>query len=632
MSHIDVEFQDEDVSEQASPNMQQPSDSISASSIRRVSVDAWSSAVNLSKISPSANTYGYGNVTCNRGYCRSCASTGNLSGIDDFLASQSDKVSKRYRSLTFRGKFRKRTVYMNSIPEALEHACVAERGLASLNPERFEFNMCWKYWDYDILHVFSVPHLAILKVPLGRAVDSFRLGLALRSMRSLRSLTVTDMPDDEDFLDYFPFLGLGILSRIASLRKLDLSVSNYNRPDQYCETWERVCIEDEEFVKPNGYERFFGALFPRSADEVQAEVREDYEYLRGGIDHELKPSGSTLGPLRLESLRLKRIDVPEWAFKEVFDGIALKELRIPYSDIHPEVWSHITSERLIVLEDVNYELLPGSCFVFFQRLTSIQSLTFTRPPEEYRRGGLVIIEDEEAPWLYMEFLRSPSPLSQGTEWGRKSIYSGRGPKFPTLEALLDLFGKTRLKELLLPADMYDVTADLVSRISLQLPFLQNLTWGFDYDDLVSPSLALFNSPTNADQQEIRKAFKQCFLPNVPNLRKITFLSLWLPNGWKGIDGDNLAFDAPSFHRYIASLGAGVPRTIRYIRYRYLTPKYKFGERQRTAVYYHRQEPCNGSWWNRLGEDESEKMFNEDLTPQIDDESARIAEKTLEWWW
>ena len=114
-------------------------------------------------------------------------------------------------------------------------------------------------------------------------------------------------------------------------------------------------------------------------------------------------------------------------------------------------------------------------------------------------------------------------------------------------------------------------------------------------------------------QEIRRAFETCFLPNVPHLRRITFLSLRLPKGWNGFTDENYAFNAPVFQWYIESLGAGVPTTIRYVRYRFLVNE---GECPKTTVYYHRLEPKRSSWWMLLSGRDGEEMFEKEMTPQV----------------
>lgn len=109
-----------------------------------------------------------------------------------------------------------------------------------------------------------------------------------------------------------------------------------------------------------------------------------------------------------------------------------------------------------------------------------------------------------------------------------------------------------------------------------------------------------------------------FLPNIPNLHKMTFLSLHLPTGWSGIDSNTMVFDAPLFHRFIASLAGRVPTTLRYLRYRHLVPKDIYGEPRKTTIYYHRQVAERENWWICLHEDVAEEMFEEDRTPHIMD--------------
>ena len=427
-----------------------------------------------------------GSMTCSNPSCRACILAEDFCDLDFFLSTHSNQLSKSFRSLVLRGTLEKRAIPANFVPGALEHEFFGAKSLEMLRLQRFAFNIHWIYWDIEILKKLSLHHLTSLKVPLGLASDSLDLGNALISMNSLRSLTITDMPDSHRFLRFFPILGLGILSRTGSLRELDLSITNSNRPDQYCTTWERIGIEEEPFEAPKSLDQFFKAFFPKSDDDVHEEIQQEYLSQKTLIINILKKTRHTLGPLKLEKLRLKRIDVPKHAFTRTFDGSTLTQLRIPYCDVHPAVWSNLSPSRVTVVEDVNYELLPGNLLTCLESQPSLHSLCFRRPADQYKRRGCTSYHGHEAPPESFNPWRQASPLGRGTSWGEQCCYSRQEKqKFPSLGTLLKTLSKTRIETLLLPADMYDVTPQIVRTIGIQLPLLKDLTWGFDYKDMVS---------------------------------------------------------------------------------------------------------------------------------------------------
>ena len=358
-----------------------------------------------------------------------------------------------------------------------------------MRPHRFEFNMDWRYWDISILKQLSFSHLRSLKVPLVLPFDCLELGISLASMHSLRSLTIADIPDDHEFIELLPFLGLGILSRGASLRELDLSVTNYNRPDQYCKTWERVSIEDEPFIKPRTYDHFFKALFPRNWSDMPESIQEHYKVQRSWMRNILKPKETVLGGLKFHKLRLKRMDLPNYTFTKIIDSSELTELRLPYCDVHPEVWASINSNDLEALEDIDYELLPRKFQDFLPRQPWLRSLSFRRPPDQYKSLGWLRLDGEESATQCFRSWRKPSPLGQGTEWGQQSCYfSQASTKYPTLDALLTTLSEATVENLVLPVDMFDISREVVLSMGVRLPYLEELTWGFDYNDEVIPAM------------------------------------------------------------------------------------------------------------------------------------------------
>ncbi|KAL2056494.1 hypothetical protein ABVK25_003518 [Lepraria finkii] len=148
--------------------------------------------------------------------------------------------------------------------------------------------------------------------------------------------------------------------------------------------------------------------------------------------------------------------------------------------------------------------------------------------------------------MLMEVINEPSSLGPGTASGRNCTDGDKfapkdTPKHPTIQALPSLLVGKGLKYLILPADMFDITPDVIQCISTELKSLESLTRGFDYSD-----------------PWMLTVFKHDFLPNMANTRRMTFLSLNRPIN---ADGTNLSeFDALGFHRWLDFLSEYVPST------------------------------------------------------------------------
>ena len=460
------------------------------SNIARIQRDGWDTTVDPKHLqryqSPLNNR-----AACSIERCRECTLARTLGLANALLASQMHKVSPIYRSLTFRGSFGESSRTPNAEYGIPRHHIIDAYGLAAFAPQCFEFNMPWKLWDIAILHELSMSTLVKFKVPIGIPSDCFELGCALKQMSSIRSLTVTDIPDNPLFLEYLPFLGLGILSRGASLRELDIRITNFNRPNPYDDTWERVTEDDEAFVKPESNDWFFGWLFPQSPEDLVEEYRREYLNFRDSISREQGSPINDSCPLKLEKLRLKHVDLPLYAFEEVIDGTFLKELSLPFCDVDQGIWQKIGATNLLRIADLNYDLLSEGLISFLSAQISLESLAFARPADECTASGFVQHPGDEAPTLLLRLSKRTPMLGQGTKWGRESIYGQRlamlrnGP-YPSLEELLTSVSGPRIKELHIPADMYDVTPEIIRTIGSTLMNLEHLSWGFDYDSNVSP--------------------------------------------------------------------------------------------------------------------------------------------------
>lgn len=164
--------------------------------------------------------------------------------------------------------------------------------------------------------------------------------------------------------------------------------------------------------------------------------------------------------------------------------------------------------------------------------------------------------------------------------------------------------------------MFDITPDIIQYISTELTLLESLTWGFDYSDLVSFILLLLAlERLLTGWQWMLTVFKHDFLPNMANMRGMTFLLLNRPIN---ADGTYLSeFDALGFHRWLDFLSEYVPSTLRYVRYRHWCMKsYKGGDYPRTTGYYNRQTPVEGNWWIKFVDQKADMMYEDDRTPEI----------------
>ncbi|KAL6716025.1 hypothetical protein ACLMJK_006987 [Lecanora helva] len=527
------------------------------------------------------------------------------------------KVARQSLSLVFRGNFEERSRRMNHpneptrlLGEAFkkpEHRFVDSRGLKTTAPSAFEFNMPWQSWDIAILKQLSLQHLVRLKVPLGMHSDAFELSGFLKDMPRLESLAVTDIPDRPDFLGALPYLGLGILSRAASLKELNLWMTNYNRPNYYSDKWyDREMEIDEVFVKPRSVDWFFDSLFfnlPADVGEDDDDQQKYHELNDSKIKNERSETNEML-LLKLEKLRLRHVHLPRDAFEKTIDGSNLKELWIPFCKVDTKVWATIGTSSLVRLEAVNFDLLTDEFLEFLSEQTSLEFLSFARPADKCVPRDLTWFEGNESPRLNFEIYRRSPMLGQGTAWGRVSVWGQslaqkRNSPYPKFEKLVESISRTRIRDLHIPADMYDVGSSALHVISSELPHLEHLSWGFDY-----------KSPL------IQVAFTESFLPRMRKLRKITFLSLQLPSGWMGMSDMDLAFDAPSFHDFMVSNSKSMPSSLRHVRYEHLIPRDSVGLWQSSVYYYCRQHPSDRRRWLELDRKERERLFEEDLTPQL----------------
>ena len=540
---------------------------------------------------------------CSEPGCRSCVLAQTFKEADALIGRLQDRQSKAFRSLIFRGEFAQPSRAPTTHYGPHEHHFINTHGLATLAPHVFEFNMPWRFWDIAILNEIRTTNLVALKVPLGIPSDCFELGYVLRKMTSLRSLTITDMPARSTFVSLFPFLGLGILSTAKTLRELDLTMTNYNRPDHG--TWQDGPTPDEIFLKPGEAGMYFNKLFLELPENT--EYHQYYLSMQKTIDGLLGLSSKDVNEhttdryrlLSLEKLRLENFDLLESAFERIFDGKRLKELRLPFCSVGSGVWQTNGSTQMRVIEEIDYQLLAEPLMEFLSQQPDLTSLGFARPPHEYGADCLYQWPGDEEPRLMIYAKNLASPLGPGTAWGKACCYgenmaSVEGPKYPSLEQLLALPNMENLERLYLPACMYDLTEDAIRIMGCRLRGLKSLTCGFMYSD-----------------PRCQTAFAESFVLKPTSLRQLTLLSFRIPQAWHESERHETAFSAIVFDKFLLSLGERISSQIRHVRYNDFSGQYGEG-----VVVYHRQAPKDGNCWKLLRLDKGIRMFDQDLTPQI----------------
>ncbi len=360
-----------------------------------------------------------------------------------------------------------------------------------------------------MLSGFDLTRLRSLKLPVRAPIDCLKIGATFMSMPNLANLTITDLSDSQDFVRGFRHLGDGIMALSSSLRSLDIAITNCKR----AEDWQK----DEAFVEPRDAAFFFKEFFPEpSCNRVEALVRARYNDPREPLDVNILQSSK--GQLGLERIRLKHISLPWWAFQTVFNPETIKELDLPTCRIAPNVWNDLGKyAHLHKLENINYEILSGPFLIFLSTQPNLHLLSFARPPDIYKVAGIrsdpVYISADDASFAVTE--EAPH-LGPGTGWGRArarnawllqlrnlglqhehpiespssskcfgnitgSLSSYNQCQYPgKSDFVQSLSNKTSLKHLVLPADMFDITPKFMATLTIEMPALESIEWGFDY--------------------------------------------------------------------------------------------------------------------------------------------------------
>ena len=445
---------------------------------------------------------------CPFAHCEACEIEDALRCINVYLDRRVGKVSKSLRKLTLSG----------CLPDTIEsvfdeepgHTFKDTGGLCALRPECLKIELSWFYWSPVVLSSFDLTTLRSLTMPVRKPLDCIKIGAAFMDMPHLVNLTMTELADSEDFVDHFCHLGDGIMALSNSLRTLDMSITNCNRPKR----------EDDAFVQPDDISFFFKAFFPEpSPDRVEALVRAKFKDPREPLDVNIHRSSK--GPLDLERIRLRHIDLPWWAFETVFSPHSIKYLDLSTCRVAPNTWSDLGKyAQLYRLAGINYEILSGSCMHFLSAQQSLEFLSFARPSDIYTVAGTGL--DARGMVDDVSFAIKAAPLlGPGTQWGRaharqnwllqsrkswiqyedliqspnswnrlenliRSLGSYEDFQYPKNSAFAKTLGnKTSLKHLVLPADMFDITPAFMACLAILMPALESVELGFDYSCPVS---------------------------------------------------------------------------------------------------------------------------------------------------
>ncbi len=354
--------------------------------------------------------------------CQACWLELGLASVDAYLATKIHRFPKKaylptavnrfplgIRKLTLDGK-----LLGEPCPDAVDwkpiHPFISQRGFRDLKPEIVNINLHWSSFCPTLLRTFDPAFLRKLKVPVHRPTDCHKMELAMHLMEKLEALTLIDLPDIDEFIDEYHHLGTGILALRPSLRSLNISMTNFLRPEEFG--------DKEAFIEPKDSALFFHALFPEpSTQHVAAHVRRIYKDPRTPIQTNLLMSNR--GALDLERLQLRNFGLPYWAFQMVFNPKCIKELHLPKCRVDPLVWDHLRSAKakMLAIIDIRYDQLCKQFFDFITTQTILESLSFARPPDMYHEVERTT--DEWITWFsVLEIAQQAPEYGPGTASGR----------------------------------------------------------------------------------------------------------------------------------------------------------------------------------------------------------------------
>lgn len=443
--------------------------------------------------------------------CEACEIEAALLPVKAYLDCRARKVSKDVRELTLSGWLPQTLESENE--DASGHKFEGAQGVCAFRPEVLNIELRWSSWSPVMLSGFDLTRLRSLNMPVRAPLDCLKIGVAFVGMPHLKSLTITELSDNQDFVDEFRHLGDGIMALSSSLRSLDISITNRNRP----EPWET----DEAFVEPADVGFFFKAFFPEpSCIQIATLVRARYSDPREPLDVNILQSFK--GQLNLEHIRLRHIGLPWWAFQTVFSPATIKELDLEMCRMAPNVWVDLGKHaQLHTLANINYKILAGPFMSFLSTQHKLRFLSFAPPPDIYRVAGVRPNFLNPGVHITSFAVTEAAPdLGPGTEWGRNharnawllqsskawiqhehliqspcswssfenlivSLSSYADHQYPKKSIFVKaLCNRTLLKHLVLPAGMFDITPKFMACLAIELPALESIEWGFDYASLV----------------------------------------------------------------------------------------------------------------------------------------------------
>ena len=441
--------------------------------------------------------------------CEACEIWQALRSLNEYLDRRAENISKTLRKLTLSGCLPSTDDSVND--DAPGHTFKGAGGLCALRPECLNIELRWAYWSPVVLSSFDLTTLKSLTMPVRMPLDCPKIGAAFMDMPHLVDLTITELSDSEDFVDQFCHLGDGIMALSTSLRSLNLSITNCNRRG-----W-----ADDAFVQPDNIAYFFTAFFPEpSREQVEASVRAKFKDPREPLNVNL--TRSPKGPLNLERIRLRHVDLPWWAFETVFSPHSIKDLDLATCRVAPNTWGDLGEyAQLYRLVGINYEMLSGSFMHFLTTQHSLVFLSFARPPDIYTVAGTGSDDLDLLSDVAFFAIEAAPLLGPGTQWGRaharqtwllqsrkswiqyepliqspkswicfenlvNSLGSYEDYQYPKRSAFAKtLSNKTLLKHLVLPADMFDITPAFMACLAMSVPALESVEMGFDYASPVS---------------------------------------------------------------------------------------------------------------------------------------------------
>ena len=438
--------------------------------------------------------------------CEACKFEAALLPVNAYLDRRIEKVSKDIRKLTLSG-------WLPRVLESgTENVCCQKferQGMFAFRPEVLNIELRWSSWSPMMLSGFDLTRLRSLNMPVKEPRDCIKIGVAFMGMPHLESLTITSLPDNQDFVNEFRHLGDGIMALSSSLRSLDISITNCNRP----EPWET----DEPFVEPGDVGFFFKAFFPEpSYNQIAGLVRARHSDPREPLDINILQSSR--GQLNLEHIRLRHIGLPWWAFQTVFSPNTIKELDLPMCRMVSNVWVDLGKHaQLHKLANISYDILAGPFMGFLLTQYNLRFLSFARPPDIYRVAH--VGPNRLFPRVYhtsFAVKKAAPHLGPGTGWGRTharnawllqsneawiqhehliqspfswnsfknlivSLSSYDDYQYPKKSIFVKaLCNRKSLKHLKLPSDMFDITPKFMACLAIELPALESIEWGFDY--------------------------------------------------------------------------------------------------------------------------------------------------------